>query len=430
MNRIVLSARRTVAVSIVVMAFHGPADDAFANDVVVTLLNGSRVSGRLERLSNAGAQLVSDSPRIIAAGSLLRIDTDDPDVHIAAGLVLLANGDRLAVKQAVVSGENLIVDPAAGNRSGPARLPLEYVQGVIFSVPELANRRERLLKLIRNRTARDDLILLANGDRLSGRLLELNSDRVELKHATGRVLTERKHVCAVLFDPELQDVPDLPDPRAVVVFADGSRLTSHEFGESQDGRLRVSSAATGAIEIRLDALVSVRWLGGRTIDLSEVAPVSVRHTPVLGPPQAIAWNRSVDGSVLRMRGREFARGLGMHGGHQVTWRLDGRYAAFRATVGIDDSTAGGGSVRFRVVCDGRTAFESRVVTGVSPALEIPPVDITECQQLTLTVDSATGADMLDRADWCDAVLVRGIGASVEQPPKRRPLKGNPDDEER
>jgi len=73
-------------------------------------------------------------------------------------------------------------------------------------------------------------------------------------------------------------------------------------------------------------------------------------------------------------------------------------------VGIDDSAAGQGSVRFRVLLDGREAFVSPILRGGDPPLPVS-VDLGGAKLLELLVDYADRADVMDRADWLDARMV-------------------------
>ncbi|HKD99447.1 MAG TPA: NPCBM/NEW2 domain-containing protein, partial [Planctomycetota bacterium] len=96
---------------------------------------------------------------------------------------------------------------------------------------------------------------------------------------------------------------------------------------------------------------------------------------------------------------------------------DGRFAAFSASVGIDDETLElprRGSVVFRVQGDGKTLWESSVVRSGERAIAVPDLDLRGVQRMTLEVDFAEGTDVADRADWCDPILLR------DAPPASRP----------
>jgi hypothetical protein len=78
---------------------------------------------------------------------------------------------------------------------------------------------------------------------------------------------------------------------------------------------------------------------------------------------------------------------------------------FAAELAIDDSTAGGGSVQFRVLVDGREKFASPILRGGDPPVPVS-VDLTGAKKLELLVDYADRADVLDHADWLDARLLK------------------------
>jgi hypothetical protein len=90
----------------------------------------------------------------------------------------------------------------------------------------------------------------------------------------------------------------------------------------------------------------------------------------------------------------------------MTYRLAGKFRRFHATIGIDDSAAGRGSVIFEVLLDGKIAYKSDVLTGASPPVTIERLDVTGAKIMTLSVDYATDGDILDHADWCDALLIK------------------------
>ena len=83
-----------------------------------------------------------------------------------------------------------------------------------------------------------------------------------------------------------------------------------------------------------------------------------------------------------------------------------RARRFAALVGIDDSTAGGGSVVFRVLVNGQERFASRTIRGGDAPVPVS-VDLTGAKKLELIVDYADHADVLDHADWLDARIVGG-----------------------
>lgn len=114
-------------------------------------------------------------------------------------------------------------------------------------------------------------------------------------------------------------------------------------------------------------------------------------------------NRSVDGAPLKIGGKTFAAGLGTHASSTLDLRLDGNAIRFRAMVGVDDETNGVGTVRFRVIVDGKTRFDSGVMRG-NQAAKAVEVDLKGAKTLRLEVDDAGDGIDHDHADWADARL--------------------------
>jgi hypothetical protein len=120
-----------------------------------------------------------------------------------------------------------------------------------------------------------------------------------------------------------------------------------------------------------------------------------------------------DGGPIAIGGRPYARGLGVHAISQVRVYPSGQYGRFLAEIGITGFAGGtgaaadtgvpAGSVRFKVVGDGRTLYGSGLVRGGEPARAVE-VDISGVQRLDLVVgDNRDGTDG-DLAAWADARL--------------------------
>ncbi len=121
---------------------------------------------------------------------------------------------------------------------------------------------------------------------------------------------------------------------------------------------------------------------------------------------AVAKDRNVLGGPLVAHGTEYPKGLGTRSQSRIEYDLGGRYSRFEATAALDDLSAGKGSVRFIVEKDGVRIFESGLVTGLSAAKAVGPLDLTGARKLALVIEYGELADINDWADWCDAVVIR------------------------
>ena len=117
-----------------------------------------------------------------------------------------------------------------------------------------------------------------------------------------------------------------------------------------------------------------------------------------GTPRA---DRSVEDHPLSLGGQKFERGLGTHSVGSLLVNLKGGSAKFHAVVGVDDETAGRGSVEFKVYADGRQIWSSGVLKGGQQG-KTADLDVSGVKMLALRVGDAGDGYGYDHADWADA----------------------------
>jgi alpha-galactosidase len=135
--------------------------------------------------------------------------------------------------------------------------------------------------------------------------------------------------------------------------------------------------------------------------LSDSSPIYAANG--LGPVERDTSNGASDpgdGMPIKIRGQTFSKGLGVDAPSAVIYRLGGQCTTFAATVGVDDSANGAGTVVFQVWADGEKLFDSGTVTGTSPAMPVD-LDLTGKRRLKLLVTNAGDGSALDRASWGD-----------------------------
>ena len=152
---------------------------------------------------------------------------------------------------------------------------------------------------------------------------------------------------------------------------------------------------------------NVKWVASPKEELKADANGRVYLVPEMATNVESFWrvmrDRNVNGNAIRVGGREFARGIGVHAPSNMTFPLDGRYTAFHVVPGPDDEHYGELEMMIRV--DGKDVFASGQVrsTGfTSQALEIP---VAGANTLTLIVTDGDGDRGGDHASWADAYLV-------------------------
>jgi hypothetical protein len=319
-----------------------------------------------------------------------------PAVVLADGGLLLAAPTQLD-KQSLTAESDLI---------GGIRLPLEQVAGLVFRLPADRRQRDAILDRVAEAAGESDRVLLANGDEIAGTIAGLADGTIQLNTTTGPTTVAVDRAAAIVFNPALRRTAENHGLRAWVGLADGSLFLAAKLSTPGDKKTMRITLATGQ-EYTIDTthVVFLQPLGGRVVFLSDLRPAEYRHVPFLD----LAWNyrddRNVAGGRLRCGESLYLKGIGVHSSARLTYTLDEPYERFQAELGIDDATAGGGSVRYRIFVDGKNKFTSEIVRGGMKPVPVS-VDLAGAKRLDLVVDFADRADQLDHANWLDARLIR------------------------
>ncbi len=389
---------------------------AIADEPRVTLFtaDGHEVAGPLLRFSHESVRIGEMTSEMKWSDVVsLRFKHDANVLDAARGAAIwLANGDRLIARGTAIENEQLRATWREFPEWPEFALPLESVRGLSLSMPDARERRDEIAAWLFDRKEQRDELRLLNGDKSSGELSTWRDRMITLK-TTGRDVTlPIADVRDIALNPELLALPELKELGWLVSLRDGSRVTLLASKSRVAGSELKAAHVSGVVwDIPLDAIVEMRVMRGRAVYLSDMGPMESRQTPFL--PGARAWpnqrDRSVAGRPLRLGGREFPKGIGMHSRSAVSYDLAGKYQGFQALVGLDDTTVGDGTAMCAIEVDGRRVFEESDLSRANGAKRLPLIVVRGAKRLTLIVDYGELGDSQDHVDWCDAVLLREGG---------------------
>jgi len=125
-------------------------------------------------------------------------------------------------------------------------------------------------------------------------------------------------------------------------------------------------------------------------------------------------NRSIDGNPLRLNGRTYAKGLGLHANATAVYRCRPEYRRFVAIAGLDDEIKSSteASVVFECYIDDQLVQKSPLLK--SGALNFWHFDVPlpeGAKQIRLEAGTGDGSNKADHADWLDAGFIRARPAS-------------------
>jgi hypothetical protein len=325
----------------------------------------------------------------------------------AGTVVLLADGGQLACTLRGADEETVQLDSPI---FGKLALPISQVKLIVLWAPAACEPRDRLLAQAEHEGGESDRLLLENGDKLAGMIHSITHQTIELESEVGTARIELAKVDAILFNPALREQTPPPLRGTVVGFQDGSWFTARAIqttGVGSNGltTVRLTSSGGWTAEAAQEDVVLLQPLGGRIEYLSDLPARSYKHVPFLDRSWPYRRDRSATAGLLRWDDRVYPKGVGMHSASRLTYALESDHKRFQAEIALDATAGSRGSVVFRVFVDNQQRFASPVVRGGDRPLPIS-VNVTGGKRLSLIVDFAEHGDLLDRANWLNARLVK------------------------
>lgn len=336
-----------------------------------------------------------------------------PKEHGRSAHVVLVDGGILAVESFTTDAEYLqCTSPGLGAR----KFALPQVRGVVFATGGSRAARQRYFEAVLRGAAEHaapadrDRLVTTGDDELTGTVTSIDFRGVALETSLGPIVVELAKAACLVFNPALAaPAPEKPGVRTLVGLHDGSLLACSAIAEEND-RVQLKLANT---EEPADAppwhvgrseVFFLQTLGGDAVYLSDLEASGYRHVPYLERTWDYGVDRSVGGGPLRVGGKRYLKGLGMHSTSRLSFSLPDGMRRFAASLALDDDADGRGSVTFRVFVDKEERYRSDVVRGGQAPVPVE-VDVAGGSQLSLIVDFADHGDEQDHADWLNARLV-------------------------
>ncbi|MGH7193250.1 MAG: NPCBM/NEW2 domain-containing protein, partial [Candidatus Saccharimonadales bacterium] len=169
--------------------------------------------------------------------------------------------------------------------------------------------------------------------------------------------------------------------------------------------LGVETAWGGRLAIPRSAVGKVAFRNGKVTYVSDLDPLAVEEAPYFGHRISYRRDQGFDGGPLKLKGKNYAKGLAAHSRSVLTYAVDGQYESFKATVGFDETGRGRGRVVCRVLGDGRELYAQPDLRATAEPAEIE-VPLAGVKQLALEIDFGEFEDTGDRVLWADARIFR------------------------
>jgi len=431
---------RTILVIIIIL-FSGYIY-ATPDKIQVTDLDGRVFEGdgiRFETNNQVTLLSKGATPTSFAGNNLAGIsvhgNTITPSIQAGAGFrITLVNQDILygAISDTAKNGFTIY-----NNIIG--KIPLNFEQ--ISAIERVEDKESLSLKIMDavRKTEREDTVFLLSGDMDSGIVISLTPDKVSIRSTLYN--QDRTYKISDVRAINLFSFPATPEktpkdnPDAIVYLSDNSRLSGlisqiKPLNPPLMGPIPfpiILAQNKSSYQIPIQGVSFICFRNSRCTYLSDLEPADAKE--YISPDDKIASspaNRDKSGAFLwhyqkdrglfsqkpiSLQGRKYSKGLAAHANCELTYKLDGSYQKFFATIGLASESAKGendelsGSVRFIIYADGKKAYESEVFEKDSPPKDIS-IDIKSAKELRLVVSDAGDGYIFDRAAWALARVVR------------------------
>ena len=371
---------------------------------------GESFAGALAEFSAQQIALKTEAARtVVATDSLVSLAPESPPAAPAekpsVWIELVDGSSLVAVSFEAAEGQAKFETPSREAMT----LPTKAIASVRFN-SQIAELAAQWSEILAGKHA-GDVIVIRKKDSLdfqSGVAGDVSADKVQFTLDGETLSVKRSRVEGlVYFHPAGRELAE-----SVCRVTDGAGARFEvEAAQLVEGRLELTTPAGLKAKVALGEIASI---DGKIQYLSDLAPESFDWKPYFGEAGASAslkefhrprYNCFLDGGPLRLGKQEFAKGIALYSGSEVTYRLPpGRYRRLKATAGIDDRSRPDGSVRLVILGDDKTLFEGELSGKDEPrALDL---DLAGVNRLKVVVDFGPGQEVQDHFDLCDARILK------------------------
>ena len=357
-------------------------------------VDGRVVEGTLVALTGTNAVMrVETGQRSIPAGDIAAIRfREGTEGVLMSGkgrhVLIAADGSALAAREVSVSNGVL---RAVSGPFGGISTPMESLSCVLRpnanETPLDVRRGVERLGLKQGRTD----ILVVRGP--EGKYLAVNAivsvieaDRIVVVYDRTESAMQLNTIAALI--PALPaSTPPAEKPRGRLVCCDGSSVLFSTVEAGAD-RVVAVSPLLGRIAVPRSKTAEIRFRSPNLASLSDMAPSEVKETPYFDDEFPWRKDRSVHGAPLRLEGKTYRKGLGLHADCRMTFDLGGRYRRFTALAGIDDDLPVG-KAELTILGDGRPLLKKLVLARNKAPASIE-LDIAGVRSFAIHVGFAEG----------------------------------------
>jgi hypothetical protein len=360
----------------------------------VSLLDGSSQSGELTGASEKSIALETpQGTKDIPADRIMQAElsgaapppTETPRISVTlvdrcvlAAETFLSDGKTATLSAAGLTDREVSIRQIADLRLGPAD------EKVAASWEEL-----------RGRNARDDLVVIRKGDVLdyvAGSVGKITAEAVSVLVRDRELTAPRDKVFGIIYAAR----PAAPAQRRIGIKTSAGDLLQAETLSLQGNTLQVTAASLGSFSLPIERVQTLDYGGGRIRFLADL-PFDQSGSKSPSEEAPVVWfvSRNAPAGTagkapLVIGNQEHRRGLWLHSGAALRFRLNREYTQLRGTAGFELTHVTRmprfePRVKLVITGDGKELFAKEFLWSDPPvALD---VDLKDVRELTIRVES-------------------------------------------
>jgi len=381
----------------------------------LTLLDGREVPGEVVGLSRSGVDLEGGRSYSVESLHEVRLGgkaAPGGEAPASKPGILFATGEFLPGRIGSTAGRAIRIEPAAGGEGAgagldPIDVPLGGVRAIVLDPAAASEPIYRAA--VEGKSPEKDLFLVRKGTgiiKAEGVLEALGDAAATVEHG-GRSRRLRRDTIAAIVLARIAGSASGSARPVVLWLRGGGRIPAEgaELSSGPGGSILRADVLGVSWRVPAELVQRVTFGGDRIRYLSDLRPEKEEALGLFGKGFPYRPDLSVTGRPIRLGGREYRKGIGVHPRSVLSFGLDGRFGLFAARVGIDDASAGGAEAVITVRGDGQVLHREIVGAGRMPRDLLLPV--AGVRTLEIEADFIPGDDGIGaHVDWAEARLLR------------------------
>lgn len=403
-----------VVVSAIILLMSAGLSAMAGPPVMVTLLDGTSRTGELEKLTSEQVDLTTDQgAESIPGNQVMLIDFSAAEEGTGERPPMAVSfSDHSSLLVSTLESDGTTVSLTAPNLPALS-IPVRQVHTVRLATldDKISARWDDLVE----RNARDDLLVIRKGDVLdyvAGSIGRVTANAVTILVRGKELSAPREKLFGLIF--AARTAPSQTHHIAVRTM-EGSLLQAETLQLDQDA-LQLTVASIGKISIPLSQVESLDYGGGRIRYLADLPfDQSASRSPHEDDPVVWFISRNAPAgsggrSPLQIGSKEYRKGLWLHSGAVLRFRLNREFTRLRTTAGFDLTHVTrmprfNPRVRLVMTGDGKELYNKEFAWNDAP--EPLDVSLADVRELTIRVDSAgSGQGILEHFALGDAQVIQ------------------------